>query len=251
MVSDVHGTVDALPAAAEGADAFVCLGDLVLFLDYAAPGDGIFGELFGEVDAAEFIRMRTAGDFAGSRAFAATLWDRIGGDRGALIERGVRAQYDALFAAMPARTYLTYGNVDVPRYWPDYLRPGQRVLDGEAVDIGGLRVGFVGGGLQTPYHTPYEIPEDEYAAKVAALGPVDVLCTHIPPAVPEITYDVEARRFERGSGALLEYVLEYRPSLLLHGHVHQPLVARTRIGRTEVVNVGHFRATRRPFVLRW
>ena len=30
---------------------------------------------------------------------------------------------------------LTYGNVDVPTYWADYLRPGHHVLDGETVEL--------------------------------------------------------------------------------------------------------------------
>jgi Icc-related predicted phosphoesterase len=86
---------------------------------------------------------------------------------------------------------------------------------------------------------------------VTAVGAVDVLCCHIPPAVPELTYDVAARRFERGSTAVLDAIRATSPRLVLYGHVHAPLVARTRVGRTECVNVGHFRATGRPYVLRW
>ena len=41
VVSDVHGRADALARAADGADALVCLGDLLLFLDYADHGQGI------------------------------------------------------------------------------------------------------------------------------------------------------------------------------------------------------------------
>jgi len=251
VVSDVHGSVDALARAGDGADGLICLGDLVLFLDYDDPAGGIFGELFGAEATETFVALRTAGDFDAARAFAGAQWERIGGDRAEHLQRAVHAQYDALFAVMPDPTWLTYGNVDVPAYWPDHLRPGQRVVDGASVTIDGLRFGFVGGGLRTAYRTPFERDDDEYDAAVAALGPVDVLCTHIPPALPELTYDVVARRFERGSAALLAYLHEHRPALHLHGHVHQPLVARTRVGRTEVVNVGHFRGTGTPFVLRW
>jgi Icc-related predicted phosphoesterase len=48
---------------------------------------------------------------------------------------------------------------------------------------------------------------------------------------------------------LLEYIMKYQPKYSLFGHVHQPLASRTRVGKTECVNVGHFRATKRPFVL--
>ncbi|MEV0201390.1 metallophosphoesterase [Nonomuraea sp. NPDC050691] len=251
VISDVHGRADALAAAGKGADALVCLGDLILFIDYADHGQGIFADLFGAERAAEFIGLRTAGRFDEARAMSARLWATLDGDPREHIERQVRAQYERLFAAMPVPAYLTYGNVDLPRLWADYTRDGHRVLDGESVEIGGLRFGFVGGGLRTEYRTPYEISDEEYAAKVEAVGEVDVLCCHIPPAVPELLYDVVARRFERGSEATLELIRRTQPRYALFGHVHQPLHRRTRIGRTECVNVGHFRGRGVPFVLEW
>ena len=71
------------------------------------------------------------------------------------------------------------------------------------------------------------------------------------PATPELTYDVMARRFERGSEYNLAAIREHQPELALFGHVHNPLVRRTRIGRTECVNVGHFRGRGTPYVLEW
>ena len=35
VVSDVHGSADALARAGDGADMLICLGDMLLFLDYA------------------------------------------------------------------------------------------------------------------------------------------------------------------------------------------------------------------------
>jgi Icc-related predicted phosphoesterase len=125
------------------------------------------------------------------------------------------------------------------------------VLDGQVVELGGRTFGFVGGGLQTPMRTPYEISDEDYAAKVAAVGAVDVLCCHIPPDVPDLLYDVVARRMERGSGAVLDAIRDTQPAVVLFGHVHQPLAQRVRIGRTECVNVGHFRGTGTPYALEW
>ena len=251
VVSDVHARADALAKAGEGADAFVCLGDLVLFLDYQDPGGGIFAELFGADAAQRLIALRGAKQFEDARAWSRSLWEGLGEDPRTVIERKVREQYAALFAVMPPATFLTYGNVDVPRLWPEFLQPGQTVLDGQTAVIGGRTWGFVGGGLQTPMRTPHEISDEEYAAKVAAVGSVDVLACHIPPAVPELLYDVEARRFERGSEATLQAIRDTQPGLVLFGHVHQPLQGRLRIGRTECVNVGHFRGTGAPFVLEY
>ena len=98
--------------------------------------------------------------------------------------------------------------------------------------------------------TPYEISDEDYAAKVAAVGAVDVLCCHIPPDVPELLYDVVARRMERGSSAVLDAIRDTQPDVVLFGHVHNPLASRTRIGRTECVNVGHFRGRGTPYVAR-
>jgi Icc-related predicted phosphoesterase len=250
VVSDVHGRADALARAGDGADALICLGDLVLFLDYDDAGGGIFAELFGADAASRLIGLRTERRFDDAREFSRGLWAEVG-DRQAVIEAAVRRQYAELFAAMPTPAYVTYGNVDVPALWPEYARDGVEVLDGQVVTIGGRRFGFVGGGLKTPMRTPYEIGDDEYAAKVAAVGAVDVLCCHIPPDIPELLYDVEARRMERGSAAVLDAVRETQPDLVLFGHVHHPLSSRTRIGRTECVNVGHFRGRGTPYVLTW
>lgn len=249
VVSDVHGNARDLASAGDGADVLLCLGDLILFLDYADHARGIFPDLFGEEAADCIVALRTARRFAEAREFSRSLWAGI--DRAAAVESAVRRQYAELFAAFPTPTYATYGNVDMPDLWPEYAGPGTTVLDGGTAEIGGLRVGFVGGGLRSPMNTPYEIDDETFAAKVAALGEVDVLCSHIPPLVPELCYDTVARRFERGSAALLEAIRSVRPRYALFGHVHQPLAQRMRVGATECVNVGHFNATGRPHVLEW
>lgn len=250
MVSDVHGQVEALARAGDGADVLVCLGDLLLFVDYADHGAGVLGELFGAEAVGTFVRLRTARRFDEAREFSRSLWQQLG-DRDAAVAEKVREQYARMFAAFPTPTYLTYGNVDVPTAWADHARDGVHVLDGDTAELDGWRFGFVGGGLRTPMRTPFEISDDDFAAKVARVGEVDVLCSHIPPAVPELTYDVVARRFERGSTALLDAIRATQPRYALFGHVHQPLQQRMRIGRTECINVGHFRGTGRPFVLDW
>lgn len=253
VVSDVHGAADALATAAIGSDHFVCLGDLVLFLDYHDPSQGILADLFGREHAREYIRLRTANRFDAARTLSADAWTRIGvhdqAERRAVIREQVAAQYDAIFAAMPEPAVLTYGNVDVPDLWAPRLRPGHRVIDGGWIDVEGQRWGFVGGGLHSPMRTPYELSGAHFATVLESLGPVDVLFSHIPPAVPDLTYDVLARRFEIGSTQLADYVRRYQPRYHFFGHVHQPLVARRRIGRTECVNVGHFQAARRPFAV--
>ena len=253
VVSDVHGAAGELAGAAEGSDVFVCLGDLILFLDYARPSRGIFADLFGEDHARRYIELRTASRYDEARELSAAAWKGIGvdepGERWPVMQAMVRVQYEELFDAMPSPALLTYGNVDIPSMWPQYVRDGQRVVDGEAIEVDGMRWGFVGGGLLSPMRTPFELTPEEYAAKVDALGPVDVLFSHLPPARPELVYDRLARRFEVGSEALARYVMDVQPRYHLFGHIHQPLAPRARLGRTECINVGHFAGTGRPYVL--
>ena len=260
VVSDVHGNADALKRAGEGADALVVLGDLLDFVDYREHDKGIMGALFGAERVGEFARLRREGSRDETVAYSRTLWATLD-DPAAAVDEAVRSQYATLFAAMTAPTYATPGNVDTPALWPEFTGSGVEVLDGEVATIGGLRFGFVGGAVlpegvvprprKGAAWRPYLRAREEFDESVAKLENVDVLCTHIPPAVADLTYDVVARRAELGSKALLELIREQRPRWSVFGHVHQPLAARRRLGHTECRNVGHFKETGQPYVLRW
>jgi Icc-related predicted phosphoesterase len=258
VVSDVHGEVEALKRAGDGADALVVLGDLVDYIDYRDPRGGILGRVLGPDASATFARLRREGRPGELLAFARRMWDGTP-DPAAAVADAIREQYTALFAAMTAPTWAIPGNVDSPGLWPEFARPGLTMPDGRVEVVGGLRFGFVGGIPLPPgvaprtgaaWHPHVRVAE-EYAAAVAGLGPVDVLCSHAPPAVPELAYDVVTRRAEAASPALLDRIRTDRPRCAVFGHVHQPLAARVRCGRTECVNAGHFRRTGVPYVLRW
>jgi Icc-related predicted phosphoesterase len=258
VVSDVHGAAEALARAGDGADALIVLGDLVDFVDYRDPAGGILGRVLGAEVSREFARLRSEGSRDQLIAFVRGAWSRVP-DAAAVVQDAVREQYDRMFGAVTAPTYAIPGNVDIPGLWPEFARPGLTLVDGEVVSIGGLRFGFVGGvplppGVERrasgPW-TPHVVPAEEFASAVHGLDRVDVLCSHVPPAVPDLAFDVVTRRLEAASRALLDVVHRDRPRAALFGHVHQPLAPRVRVGRTECVNVGHFRETGAPYVLRW
>ncbi|MGH2769473.1 MAG: metallophosphoesterase family protein, partial [Actinomycetota bacterium] len=139
--------------------------------------------------------------------------------------------------------------VDSPALAKEVLLGRVELPDGKVIEIEGLRVGFVGGGLPTPQKVAGEIAEEEYNAKLEELGEVDVICSHVPPEVPELTYDTLARRHERGSARLLGYVREVQPRAVFFGHIHQPLVSSMHVGRSHLLNVGYFRRTQRAWRL--
>jgi Icc-related predicted phosphoesterase len=245
VVSDIHGAAADLAREAATADALLVCGDLVNLIDYRTK-QGIAAEIFGPEVTAAFVRHRTAGRFEEAGRILRGAAEGREDEVRERVRAALREQYEAVFAAFPEPTYLTHGNVDRPEQFQDLLRPGARHLDGESVEVDGLRVGFVGGGLPRGLQPHFaEVSHEAFAAKVAALGPVDVLCSHMPPAVDDLCFDVVAGRPEPGSPALLEYVEEHQPDYLYFGHVHQPRRGRLRVGRTWLVNVGYFRATGR------
>ncbi|SDK40495.1 Predicted phosphoesterase [Actinopolyspora mzabensis] len=258
VVSDVHGNVEDLKRAGEGADALIVLGDLIDFVDYLDHDKGILGAVFGREKVGHFAWLRRNNRGPELGAYLRSLWESLS-EPATVVRQAVREQYAELFAAMTAPTYATAGNVDDPTLWPEFTGDGVRALDGESVEIGGLRFGFAGGALLPPGGTlrrdlpwvPNLRTEAEFDEVLDRLGPVDVLCTHVPPRVPELVYDVVARRPEHGSSGALRRIRHDRPRWSLFGHVHQPLAPRTRVGPTECVNVGHFKQRGQPYVLRW
>ncbi len=243
IVSDVHGASEALRRVALMGEPLLVLGDLINYIDYRS-NDGIVADVSGRELVDEFVRIRgTDGHEAASE-----IWHRHWAGR----EEELRDRYrivteaayrDVCDALRGCEAYVTYGNVDRPKMLADHLPEGSRFMDAEVVTIGGVRVGFAGGGM-TSIDTPGEITESEMAAKLSSLGPVDILATHVPPAVPALACDVIGGR-EKGSVAILEYIERTQPPFHYFGDIHQPRATTWRIGVTKCINTGYFRATGR------
>ncbi len=246
IIADVHDAPEALARVVRLDEPLLILGDLANLIDYRT-GEGIVADVVG----IETIRM--IAKLRSQRRYdeAAQAWrDRVAG-----IEADVRRQVGERMAAQYARAaeilagaevYVTYGNVDRPDLLERSLPPSARYLDGEAVEIEGWRVGFVGGGIPK-LGTDGEVTAQEMAAKLAALGSVDVLCTHVPPAIEPLARDVIGRGY-KGSVAILDYLDRHRPPFHFFGDVHQPRAVSWVHGQTRCRNVGYFRATGRPYV---
>jgi Icc-related predicted phosphoesterase len=244
VIADVHGDLEAVRREAASCDVLLLLGDLINVIDYENAG-GILGEVYGSEAVRAWSDFRARGMFAESRE---VLREASAGreiELRSLFSQKIDEAHRAFCELVPSNTVVTFGNVDVPDMVRRYLPSGVQFVDGEVLEWDGVRFGFVGGGLPK-IGIPGEVQLDEYQRKVDALGPVDVLCAHVPPAIDELTYDVVAKFNEPGSQALLDYVKEHEPSHVYFGHVHQPRVARTRVGPSALVNVGHhFRTTGR------
>jgi Icc-related predicted phosphoesterase len=248
VVSDLHGAHDALKRSLPAGATLLLLGDLINFIDYFSMS-GILTEVFSRATVTEVVRLRTEGRLDEARLVMSKRAEGREDEIRSQIATKMESQYREIFSALPRPTYLILGNVDHPRIVTSLVSDLQGIenADGSVVEIDGERFGFIGGALPTPLHVAGEIPEAEMRAKVQGLGNCDVLCSHIPPAVPELCYDTIARRQERGSRDLLDYIQRVQPQRAYFGHIHQPLVSSLRVGRTLCVNVGYFRATQRPW----
>ena len=248
VIADLHGASDALETAVPPGATLLLLGDLVNFLDYISM-TGILTEVFSIETVSEVVDLRTAGRVDEARA---VMRERSRGreeEIRAEIGRRVTKQYGDVFAALPDPTYLILGNVDNPALAESFAEatPAARLVTAGVVEIEGERFGLVGGALPTPLNVAGEITPEEMRARIDSLGEVDVVCTHIPPAIPELCFDTVSGKREQGSADLLEYIRDVQPRRAYFGHVHQPLVSVMSVGRTVCVNVGYFRSTRRAF----
>ncbi len=245
LVADVHGAVAALRRVAQEPGPLLILGDLINFIDYRN-NEGIVTDVSGQEFTDQMVALRTAGEAVAAGA----LWKEFRKGREDELRRAydeaIAAAYDEILPVLAgSESYVTFGNVDRPALMKEKLPAGARFVDGEVVEIEGLRVGFAGGGIIS-IGTQGEVSDEEMAAKLAQLGPVDMLCSHVPPAVWAVQKDVVAGR-AKGSQAILDYLHRHQPPWHYFGDVHQPQATTWRVGSTICRNVGYFRATGRAW----
>lgn len=252
VVSDIHGNIDALARIADSVEQLVVLGDLLDYIDYHDSSGGVLGAIFGSLAVERMSQMRSSGDFEAYHAYDRELWSTVA-DPGAVLDDVVAARYEKIAAVLPPGTLITLGNVDVEHVWRAIAPPELAPLDGEVVELGGVRLGFVGGGAlrKPPSDSPWKSFDRSYAEFRAALGrvgDVDVLCSHIPPKIADMRFDTLAQREEMYGPGLLAFIEARRPVLALSGHIHHPRAREAMIGPTRCVNVGYFRRRPTPFV---
>ncbi len=140
-----------------------------------------------------------------------------------------------------ARTLLAVaGNCDSPAIDARLDELGVSI-HGRGISVDG--VGFAGasGSPLTPLHTPYELPDEEYARHGAAglaeivASRIRVFCPHAPPF--GTACDRLSSGEHVGSPALRQLIERERPNLVLCGHIHESR-AIDELGASTVVNPG-------------
>ena len=246
LISDVHGCFDDLPSQINHDDTLLVLGDILDLVDWADIS-GILPEVLGRETFLEKLRTAFASGPDATVALREELLAPDGEYFKELFERST-AQYEEFACALAdigCRAFVIYGNSDIPELLQKALETVEnaRLIEGR-VEIGAELFGFVSGALYSPFHMAAEMDEDAYGERLRRLGPVDVLCTHIPPRLRAATFDVVAGRPVEGSSRLLEYIEDKKPAFHYHGHVHQPGQRELLIGQTRVINVSYYRRDR-------
>jgi Icc-related predicted phosphoesterase len=249
VLSDIHFALESLRRVVASGETLVILGDLVNLTDYRT-GEGAVADVLGMEFARASATARGSGDYQRMRGlWLETVGDRIEEVRDA-IGQAIGEQYTSVSEALQGgHGYVIHGNVDRPGLLADALPDGYEYVHGETREIEGLRFGFVGGGAATPLQAEGEVTDEAMAGLLDGLGDIDVLCTHVAPALDPLQTDVVTGRAERGSTPLIDYIRANPPRLHLFGDVHQPQASRWRVGPTRCHNVGYFRATGRALRL--
>lgn len=248
IVSDIHAASDALDRVASLGEPLLVLGDLVNLIDHRT-GEGIIADVVGIETVKTIARLRAQRRFEE----ASLVWrDRVGGIEDRVhteVGEAMAHQYERVARALDgAEAYVTFGNVDRPEMLQKYLPDSARFVDAEVVEIEGWAVGFVGGGVPR-LGTEGEVSPEEMGAKLSRLGPIDILCTHVPPAIEPLARDVIGHG-SKGSKEILDYVDRCSPLFHFFGDVHQPQAIQWIRDETVCRNVGYFRATGRPYRFR-
>jgi Icc-related predicted phosphoesterase len=130
-------------------------------------------------------------------------------------------------------------------------------VDGRVVDIpGNLQVLGSGKSNQTPWSTPREVPDDEFAGLLTKLSDEakdprrTIFLIHCPPydsgldTAPLLDANLrptasagDLLRGPVGSTGVRRAIEEFRPLLGLHGHIHES-GGEARVGDTHVLNPG-------------
>lgn len=116
------------------------------------------------------------------------------------------------------------------------LWPAAQVLHGGELTIDGQVFYGLGAGIPTtPWDWSFDLDEGEAEVALADLPDDAVLVVHSPP---KNHCDATADGLHLGSAAILAAIERSQPRLAVCGHIHEAWGQTSRVGGTEIVNLG-------------
>jgi hypothetical protein len=117
-------------------------------------------------------------------------------------------------------------------------RHGLNSMHGRVFEHSGWRFAGLGHSTPTPFNTPGESSEEQFAASLALLAgnPPDILVCHSPPLGTSLDQAGPGRHF--GSWAIREFIENHPPHLFFCGHIHEAAGRELKLGSTLCFNAG-------------
>ena len=243
FISDVHHGLASIKNLPKTKEPLVILGDLINWIDYRT-GQGIAEDVFGKEIVIKLVQLRKDHNFKERRKLWSSMFEENPDLIQQKLESAIYRQYKEVFNVLNNfEVWIIPGNVDSVEIIKETMTDNVNYVDGKVLEYKNLKIGFAGGGVPTPINARGEISEESFSLKLNKLGQVDIICTHAPAYVNELITDVVTNKEEQGWESLKDYILETEPRFSIFGDVHQPQASRWRLGSTECINVGYFRAS--------
>ena len=185
----------------------------------------IFSDLHGDVKALERLVATPADAYF------------VAGDL-ATFSRGLEKMGPILKTA-DAPVYVTPGNheseAEIAAFCREY---GFEFFHNRVIELGGRHIAGLGYSNITPFKTPGEYTEPQFAERLApwaALKPLVLMC-HCPPLNTALDRAGEGKHF--GSPTIRRFIDEHQPEWFFCGHIHEAEGVSVTMGATKGVNVG-------------
>lgn len=141
-----------------------------------------------------------------------------------------------LLAGMNTPFLVVPGNNESHSELVDAAHVGTTVLHGETVELDGVKIFGIGGGVPaTPWDWSFDLSEEEAANLLSLCQSADILVTHSPP---KGFLDRNSGGLSLGSTAVLEAIERIKPQIVLCGHIHECWGQSAKIGESAVYNLG-------------
>lgn len=155
----------------------------------------------------------------------------------ASVHEGLEEAIEAL-TAIEVPTILVPGNNETEDALRDACADWEAaiVLHGEATEIDGIPFFGLGAGVPTtPWDWSFDLSDADAEQRLAGCPEGAVLVVHSPP---QGHCDRSSSGEHLGSHAILDAIALKQPPLTVCGHIHEAWGERSRIGPTEIVNLG-------------
>jgi uncharacterized protein len=136
--------------------------------------------------------------------------------------------------------FFVPGNMDSPELSSWAGAGSVRLLHGRSAIIGAAFLVGLGGSPRGPFHTPFQIPDEDAAELIgqAMTGFKEgtlILVSHCPPRNTRL--DIVPSGEHAGSLPVRKFVEQFKPALVISGHIHEAKGIDS-IGATTLINTG-------------